>query len=80
MDCPANLLVDHRNGDRTNNIRDNLRLATHSENTMNHKLSGYNSSGVAGVSWNKEIKNGNPTLGKMAYGIVLDILMILKVR
>lgn len=64
MDCPADLLVDHRNGDKTNNIRDNLRLATHSENTMNHKLSGYNSSGVTGVSWNKRDKKWESYIGK----------------
>lgn len=56
MDCPPDLFVDHQNGDKTNNIRDNLRIATQSENTINHKISGYNTSGVIGVSWNKRDK------------------------
>lgn len=56
MNPPLDMFIDHRNGDRTNNIRDNLRIATQSENTINHKRSGYNTSGVTGVSWNKRDK------------------------
>lgn len=56
MDSPLGLFIDHQNGDKTNNIRDNLRIATQSENAINHKISGYNTSGVIGVSWNKRDK------------------------
>ena len=48
------MLVDHRNHDTTNNRRYNLRIATRTQNNTNVKLRTDNSSGVAGVNWNKE--------------------------
>ena len=45
------LLVDHRNGDSTDNRRSNLRLATLSENNRNMGLSSRNTSGFKGVSY-----------------------------
>jgi hypothetical protein len=35
MNPPPRLLVDHRNGDSLDNRRDNLRIATHSQNQFN---------------------------------------------
>jgi hypothetical protein len=37
MDAPAGLLVDHRNNDTLDNRRDNLRLATSSQNRINSR-------------------------------------------
>lgn len=44
-------LVDHVNGDRSDNRICNLRESTQSENLMNSKRSSKNTSGVKGVSW-----------------------------
>lgn len=45
--------VDHKNGNRLDNTRENLRLATASQNVMNSKISTRNSSGYKGVSFHK---------------------------
>lgn len=42
--------VDHKDGNRLNNLRNNLRFATHSQQAMNRKSIGY--SKFKGVSWN----------------------------
>ncbi len=51
MDCPVGIQVDHRDGDKLNNTRENLRLATPSQNTCNSKKRSDNSSGFKGASW-----------------------------
>lgn len=45
--------VDHINGDPTDNRRENLRLATTSQNRANIGKPGHNTSGVKGVSFYK---------------------------
>ena len=54
MDAPADLYVDHIDGDRLNNRRDNLRLATHAENMRNMKRPRTNTSGFKGVYWSRQ--------------------------
>ena len=54
MRAPRGLLVDHRNGDGLDNRRDNLRLATHSENMMNRpKIKSPTTSRFVGVYFDK---------------------------
>ena len=48
-------IVDHIDGEKTNNSIDNLREATHSQNMMNSKKGKNNTSGFKGVS---KYKNG----------------------
>ena len=46
--------LDHIDGDKTNNHISNLRKATPNQNQHNTLLSTSNTSGVKGVSWNKQ--------------------------
>lgn len=46
-------VTDHKNRDRTDNTRENLRIVTHQGNTYNHSVSKNNKSGVTGVFWHK---------------------------
>ena len=49
-------LIDHIDGNRANNQIENLRRADSSQNAFNSKIPSNNTSGVKGVSWNKEKK------------------------
>jgi len=54
---PLEKLVDHIDGDKSNNKINNLRLATFSQNGTNRvNLPSNNTSGVIGVSWDKKPK------------------------
>lgn len=55
-ELPANLLVDHKNRDATDNRRVNLRLATTSQNSMNRRKCKGTSSKYKGVSWDNRKK------------------------
>jgi hypothetical protein len=46
--------LDHINGDTTDNRIENLRQANNAENLRNTKKPVHNTSGVKGVSWNKQ--------------------------
>ncbi len=46
--------VDHKNQDKLDNQRFNLRLATASQNGINRKLQRNNTSGFRGVTWHRQ--------------------------
>jgi hypothetical protein len=48
--------IDHIDGDRSNNKIENLRECTNQQNSFNASISKNNTSGVRGVSWDKERK------------------------
>lgn len=56
LDAPGGYLRDHINGDRLDNRRSNLRLATALQNSANAKRRSDNTSGFKGVYWNKQIR------------------------
>lgn len=51
---PAGYVIDHIDGNVHNNDLYNLRLATHSQNGMNAKLSKANKVGLKGICWDNE--------------------------
>jgi hypothetical protein len=57
MNCAKGLMPDHINGveSRNDNRKCNLRIATYSQNNINKKIGKNNTSGVAGVSFNKRM-------------------------
>ena len=50
-ECPIGMVIDHKNGDRFNNQRSNLRFCTTKENNRNRRNKCKRSSIYKGVSW-----------------------------
>lgn len=53
LDAPDNVLVDHKNRDRLDNVRKNLRLCSVSQNQYNRVPNEGCASKYKGVSWSK---------------------------
>ncbi len=49
LGTPKGIKTDHRNGDTSDNTRDNLRFATHQQNMQNSRMKKNNTSGYKGV-------------------------------
>lgn len=54
MNAKENELVDHKNHNTLDNRKKNLRLCNNQKNCFNHIVQKNNTSGVSGVSWDKE--------------------------
>jgi hypothetical protein len=55
VQCQGAFVPDHKNRNRLDNRRDNLRVATHGQNAANQSIRKDNTSGFKGVSWNKSV-------------------------
>jgi hypothetical protein len=53
MDCPDDMVIDHKDHNPLNNSRSNLRICTKHQNEMNQSKPKNNTSGVIGVGWYK---------------------------
>ena len=52
-DCPDGLVRDHIDGNKLNNVRENMRFITQQNNARNRTLRSKNKSGRIGVVWSK---------------------------
>jgi len=62
MNQPKGLLVDHRNGNPLDNLKDNLRVATRAQNAQNRPKKQNTSSRFKGVSFHKRYKKWSATI------------------
>jgi hypothetical protein len=53
MDCPNNMIVDHRNHLTLDNQKENLRICTPSQNQQNQRQHVNSASKYKGVTWHK---------------------------
>ena len=56
MNAPNNLQIDHIYHNRNDNRKSKLRIAHNTQNTVNRGMQSNNTSGIIGVSWNKQLK------------------------
>lgn len=68
MNPPADMVVDHKNGDTLDNRKNNLRICTKAENQRNHKRLKNNTSGYTGVSFRKDTKKWFAHIGDKLSG------------
>lgn len=73
LNAPAGVMVDHRNGDKLDNRRENLRLCDNSKNQANRKVS-RGMSPFKGVTWQKRVHGGGYWKAQIVVNGVLHYL------
>lgn len=73
MGFPEGLQVDHINGNKLDNRKCNLRLATNSQNHCNRGKQSNNTSGYKGVFWHKRTQKWVARIGLNRKGISLGL-------
>lgn len=63
LKAKKNESVDHINGNKLDNRRENLRICTHQQNMCNTKISTTNKTGVKGVHWSQERQKWSAQIG-----------------
>ena len=63
IDVPEHMYVDHINGNSLDNRRENLRIATRSQNQHNRTIQKNNTSGYKGVKWSKRSNKWQVAIG-----------------
>jgi hypothetical protein len=56
MNCPDDMVIDHKDHNPLNNSRSNLRIVTNQQNQMNASKRKDNKSGIVGVYWHRKAK------------------------
>ncbi len=56
LDIQKGKTVDHINGEKLDNRRENLRICTALQNSYNHSVNKNNTSGFKGVGWHNQMK------------------------
>lgn len=78
------IIVDHKNLDKLDNRKENLRICSASQNNMNKKIQMNNTSGIRGISWHKIHNKWQSSIsinGKTIYlGIFSNISDAIKFR
>lgn len=72
LNAPENMEVDHINGNRLDNRRENLRLCNSSQNKCNRGPRKDNKSGYKGVSWHEQRQKWTVRI-KTPYGKYLSL-------
>jgi len=65
--------IDHINGNKADNPKENLRLSNRAQQTQNCCVSKNNKSGVTGVSWFKRRNKWRVTFQCKSYGYYDDL-------
>jgi hypothetical protein len=63
MDTPPGMDTDHKNRNRLDNRRSNLRIVDRAQNNYNTGVWANNTSGHKGISWNKRTKSWRAYIG-----------------
>lgn len=79
-----NKYIDHKKHTIQDNRKNNLRIVTHSQNSMNRSIKSNNTSGITGVSWDKKSNKWHSRIGinnkEISLGFYVNINDAVKAR